>query len=542
LSEIVTAATNWRAVAVTVSRLRAFVVPALAAALAFAVVASATAADIAVVPTGPVSVRLVPKGKLRSGDVTLLLRNDGATLVQLHYFFLGGPDGRLLPLAGSTPRSLPAKTPVLVALGAPPPSLRPNLLKPLRLRLAVAGSAVQEAPKATLVLEAVAPKKTAWLTVDMTGVLAGLPDPGKQAPQPAKASIATTSWLPFWQGYTYNTSTDVRLPARVVDVVPGTIGTRATSTAGDSLQATLMVDGTEAATGGFAGGRVDVSGIPSDGTFDGAFVLGPTATDSLPVSVHVRDLIIWPLVFVLLGAFVGGYGTRLWELRRRRDVLRKAVKEIVVRYHAPVDEPVETPRPPRSWWKRLLDEHWFEVEEAEPEPELRRPRVVIETPRLEPFALYELTELDDDGLNALYGAIAEARETFEFDALTEKVLRLDAAVATWSAVRHWAHALGQTLPALHNDDLRRPFEDDTLGVLDAVQDPPADDRAAAALVGNLQRQLRILHEFLVDWVLFAYPRPLPANADPPRSTPARRTGRRMGRSWPLRSCASSPGR
>jgi hypothetical protein len=87
-------------------------------------------------------------------------------------------------------------------------------------------------------------------------------------------------------------------------------------------------------------GTVTVSGWSGEGTYKGSLDLdrNSASATSIPVDVKVRDSILWPLFFVLLGALLGGLGVRAYGVHKRRDLLRSELKATNELYDAEADK------------------------------------------------------------------------------------------------------------------------------------------------------------------------------------------------------------
>ena len=83
-------------------------------------------------------------------------------------------------------------------------------------------------------------------------------------------------------------------------------------------------------------GTVTVSGWSGEGTYKGSLDLDQDSAKAtaIPLDVKVRDSILWPILFVVLGALSGGFGVRAYGLHKRRDLLRAELKATNEQYKA----------------------------------------------------------------------------------------------------------------------------------------------------------------------------------------------------------------
>lgn len=74
---------------------------------------------------------------------------------------------------------------------------------------------------------------------------------------------------------------------------------------------------------------IEAKDISRAGKYTGDVPLGPAAggeNSALPVTVNAQDFFLWPLLVLSIGALIGGLGVQSYELRRRREVLKSALK------------------------------------------------------------------------------------------------------------------------------------------------------------------------------------------------------------------------
>lgn len=87
---------------------------------------------------------------------------------------------------------------------------------------------------------------------------------------------------------------------------------------------------------GLAQASVALSNIEGPGKYSGDIVLNPASAKptKLPVEATVRHGLGWPLLFVGVGAIIGGLGVAFQDRRRRRDIVRIALHRAVEQYEA----------------------------------------------------------------------------------------------------------------------------------------------------------------------------------------------------------------
>lgn len=82
---------------------------------------------------------------------------------------------------------------------------------------------------------------------------------------------------------------------------------------------------------------VSVKSKPRAGSYSGALPLGDDG--SLKLKLLVQDFLLWPVLTVLVGAVIGGLGTKAYAWRRRKRLLLSSLKDALELYadrrHAP---------------------------------------------------------------------------------------------------------------------------------------------------------------------------------------------------------------
>jgi hypothetical protein len=226
--------------------------------------------------------------------------------------------------------------------------------------------------------------------------------------------------------------------------------------------------------------KIVLDEIGSPGTYSGDLTLAPGGTDKVSLTVDVGDWILYPLIVVGLSALGGGFGVGLWQVSRRRQLLRARLDRIVRDYVSA-----------RSSW-----------------------------PKDDPQYLLD-DELSDEAVTSLKTRIAATKEDADFDSLTAATLDLADDVSRWRQVDHGTRELLKLRHDLPGD--APDVTADTDSALDNTHLKPTDDVASAHLVGKLTRQARIAREFLRVEKLFANHRPAPDPAlDPRRAYAAHR--------------------
>jgi hypothetical protein len=151
-------------------------------------------------------------------------------------------------------------------------------------------------------------------TNQVLAIQGSLGDTGPPTPQPAKATLAVTSWWPVMihGGSLFHNSTSIELPATPLEPGGWSQSSILQSDGGSKLRATLTSESGQ--------GHLSADRIGGVGPYAGTVVFGAAANDSLPVTIHVRDFFLWPFLVLVVGSLIGGYFLR-WLAQQRRDKL-----------------------------------------------------------------------------------------------------------------------------------------------------------------------------------------------------------------------------
>jgi hypothetical protein len=205
-----------------------------------------------------------------------------------------------------------------------------------------------------------------------------------------------------------------------------------------------------------------------NGTYNGAIVVDPAAETptSLTVKVNVRDPILWPIILVLLGGFVG-WGIRiLYGQYHRRKVLHSALKDAHKLYEQKRSEP-DGP------------DLWSLTDELGPEPF---------------FPSYRDRDRNvaRGKLGQLYVDIHKAKDDAQLKDVTARTNALLASFAAWREARAAVAELDAA--EVSAGTLGPVARADTAAVWLGVQSqPPADVLAEA--IARVRRQAQLLQAY-----------------------------------------------
>lgn len=266
-------------------------------------------------------------GRGRTAPLNLILKVPAGSAGKLSAtFFPTGPRsaGHLTHLNVANQGPYPVDRPRLFTEDGKPPKLDPGL-NFVRLTFGLATGASPDAADGLLHLR-LAGLTSAKLQTHGQGPEATL------APSPVK--IQVTGGFLFFSGSRHE-SQAVTVSGPGTPAV--TRGPEATAdlqgSHGADAEATLGFEPTNSLSA-LGHGAVTASDWSGPGSYSGTVELDPRSADptSIAVQLDVRDSVVWPILVVLLGAALGGFGTRAYALHRKREILRSALKAAEARY------------------------------------------------------------------------------------------------------------------------------------------------------------------------------------------------------------------
>jgi hypothetical protein len=421
----------------------------------------------------PVKAQFVERGGHLVAPLNLLLKSDRKASGCLAITFFSSSSGRYLNLRRGVGQPTRYE-PVLFIVGGLPSPVAPDQLRPLRLRLALAKGAVGAAANGFLVLRLGRHPPVSREIVPVVGALPAMNAPPKRKPEPDSVTLVVTSWLPFWHGYLHREHTHVLIPASTL-AAGKSVRTFLDSESGGVMRATL--EASDQLEQKMRRAQVRTSNIGTTGKYQGKFTFGPDQDPELPVVVHLRDALIWPILVVALGAFLGGFLIQRWERKRRKDLLRVALERAVRQYRGAPDLDL----PPDENWPYSLESDGDE-------------------------------SLGEDNLADLRKKIDEANGDDEYQAARDRVLAILDDVRRWLLVHH---AIGRLLDQARH--LPEPVRTDTETLLaEETWQKPKDEQAAQTMLATLGRQQELLEAFASAWHYFLRmgDRLLPLKLDP----------------------------
>jgi len=454
------------------------------AVISLAVVASAVAstASAAATPTLTV-VNQLPKPLVltltdtskdeRAAPLILLIQNPTKFDGELRVRFIVNKTGRIATVSTQTRSPAPTDRPLIFNIGGNlaigkkqtrlvqlrftiPRNADPSILDGvLVIKLA---STAAKAPKTAKALKTAKESLGALVLQTHVGVDTG-PDPGTEAPQPPSPALQVTSYWPFKHSNVYGEHQTVLLaPKRDEALGRKQVVILGSSSAG-LLRVTLTTrPGDEAHVNGMTKGTIKVDHVGRTGTYSGDIVLGPGKNDKLKLTVNVRDFFAWALLALALGAGLGGYGTRWWEGKRRKELLIARAQAAYDAYKAFIDTP-----PP-------------------PDPKL--------PPR--PDAEKELETLRD--------AISRANTDDDYNKQVDAVAEYEAALSRYKRLATAAKALlPEGIPA-EAEALARDVD----FVRAEMERPPTEAKRADEFADQAERLAGILGSFIQVWKLWEH--------------------------------------
>jgi hypothetical protein len=170
-----------------------------------------------------------------------------------------------------------------------------------------------------------------------------------------KATISLTRWL----GPVHNLIPDCRRCMAGESIEIGTRGAKP-ATAATTIHSESGGSATVALKrGDDSGSSLEVTRVDRHGSYDGKLVLDPDAEKprSLAVAVEARDFLLWPLVAVLVGAWIGARFLKRHESNRNRDLVKGMIQDSVNPYVDARKGPNgKAQRPNRFYLDHLLPE------------------------------------------------------------------------------------------------------------------------------------------------------------------------------------------
>jgi hypothetical protein len=215
------------------------------------------------------------------------------------------------------------------------------------------------------------------------------------------------------------------------------------------------------------------------GTYKGEFALDEKR--SLAIVVKVRDHIVWPILFVFVGALVGALATWFFDRYRRRQHLLSEVKRLVETYQAATsaqDELLtarfgaEPPRPHRLEWPAVpeLERYKCRPEDASAQ--------ITDAPRQLLRLWCQLERAGSDDLERLAPLVDE----------------LDAALAVWLEIASELRALLIAVALVPDDS---GIWSDSRGIVADAAVDAVDDDERAARIARIRRQVNVIAAYKV---------------------------------------------
>jgi hypothetical protein len=405
----------------------------------------------------PVTIVLVSSKRARVGMLTLLVKNESSAKGRLRLRFFVEKTGVYSDLVGSRldrpPRDRPAfyneKDNMAIA------SQQTRLLQ---LRFAVSPDAEATVLNGLLVLTLKPEKraKVARVTVQTLGQFATGAPTGTEPAQPTSPSMVVTSLLPFGHWVLWGEHQEVRIPAKTDESIDRKQVAILGSDSAGLLRATLTArNSDEGKSDGLTPARIVVDQVGRSDKYSGNLFVGPAASEKLALTVHVRDWFFWPLFVLGIGAFLGGFGTRRWEERRRRALLDKRAKEAYEVYAPHAKRPDGSPPPP-----------------LDPDPK--------------------------DRLQSLLAAIGQAKTDEEYNARVDEVASYEADLRDWLRMARAADGLQWQEPPSEAKSLAEDVED----MIAWLAVPPDEPAGRDELADQAERLVEILHAFIPVWQLW----------------------------------------
>jgi hypothetical protein len=274
----------------------------------------------------------------RLGELTLLLRLEGGDgeKPEVRFFPTAPGASSTRPLRLNRPQegSYPSEEPRVATIDGKSPILTEGT-NIVRFQFGLATKASPEAADGLLQLD--------LEDVSLVQVpVAGAPPKAALAPSPVKLEVTRGVDLGFvdWDANDDEETVSVTGPGSAGVMASPDMTTTLQGDGGEEANARLTF-GNHDGRSGQSAGTVSVSGWSAVGSYSGALQLDQDSATptSLPVQLKVRDSIVWPIFFVLLGALIGGVGVRAYGLRRRRELLRGELKAANERYEASEKQP-----------------------------------------------------------------------------------------------------------------------------------------------------------------------------------------------------------
>jgi hypothetical protein len=382
----------------------------------------------------------------REGRLTLIVRNESDLPVRLRIRFVADGGNSPVLLRTVPARPFPADKPTLytentnLAAGL---MLRRRQTVLVPLRFGVAERATADVINGTLIVAAQANPRVQSAAVRITGQL---PQAGLPPAQPPKITLRVERWWPWGlvDGRRRVVEPTVWVPGEKSDAL-----VLLSSGSGHSLKARLAEpdDDPPVPTGAVQQRLMLAGDLGPVGTYAGELTLKPGDSEKITVEAKVRDVILWPLLFVGIGAAIGGFGATFFQRWRTGRILR-----------------AELARARRDYENRIGDSPIGPLDGI----------------------------VSQDALDALQAEISEARSAEELDALTERVRAVGNSVHAWIAIDDAARSL---ISAQDVPPDARVVQTDTEAALDTTKWIPADKTASAELVTRLRRQERIVRAF-----------------------------------------------
>jgi hypothetical protein len=149
------------------------------------------------------------------------------------------------------------------------------------------------------------------------------PAGAKSAFDPKKVLLVSTRWKPWGE---WTTSTNVRLRSSDLATANSQLEKSNARLTGVGEQAPIRVTRIVQRQG-LLEAKVEVDGIPRAGDYAGTLSVDPLddKAAALEVTVKARHAFYFPVIALVLGMLLGVGGTSLYEIKRRRDVLRLAL-------------------------------------------------------------------------------------------------------------------------------------------------------------------------------------------------------------------------
>jgi hypothetical protein len=289
-------------------------------------------------------------GSEQAAPLNLLIQNPSTFSGELRLRFFVQKSGRIVSVVRQGPSPAPTDRPVLLNIGGTL-AIGKGQTRLVRLRFTLPKVTDPSLLDGMLVIKLSsnqAKAKAGGLVLQTQASLGTGPPLGTEAPQPAAPALQVTSFWPFRHSVLWGEHQTVLLPPKHDEVLGRRHEVILGSSSGGLLRVTVSTRrGEEAFANGMTKGSIRVDHVGSSGTYSGDVVLGPGKNDKFKLTVNVRDFFGWALLALGAGALLGGYGTRRWEGKRRKQLLVARARQAYDAYTQFIDRRRDTGLPPR---------------------------------------------------------------------------------------------------------------------------------------------------------------------------------------------------